>query len=164
MSGSIRPERDWSFLLRDLPMSMGLALLIVSPYFLEKVKGGGFFTFDIFESFLVPHLQAVGVVGLLIHLAILVSRHGGLKSRWLMILIGASLLIFAFRGFVSTAGITPQTLSIQVHGWLSFLGEDRLDPATIKRVGVFVILGLGVMALRWIVRDTTSVFRACSAF
>jgi len=145
-------------------MSMGLALLIVSPYFLEKVSANAYFAFDILESFLIPHMYALGVAALQIYLIILVSRHCGLKSRRLMILISVLLLIFIFRGFFSAAGIAFQNIASKLQEWMPSLGQDWLDSVTFRRVGIFALFGLGLVVLPRVVRDTAPLFRACAAF
>lgn len=153
-----------SFLLHDFPMSMGLSLLVISPYFMENVGTNPYFVFDILEAILIPHIQAVGVFGLLIYSAILISRYCGITSRWLIILISALFLLFVFRGFLSMAGTSPQSMAYNLQVWLSFLGLDWLNYVTIKRVGVFVLFGFGLVILPRIVRDHAPLFRACAAF
>jgi len=154
----------WQVLLRDVVTSCGLSLLIVSPYFLEKVINGGYFAFNIFDYFLIPHLESVIALGLLLYCAIRIGRHFALTSRWILIPIATLLIVFTFRGFFSAAGIPPQVVASTLQGWLSLISPSWLNAVTFRRIGVLALFVVGLIFLIKFVRDTRPLFRACIAF
>lgn len=165
MSATHGQPRHVGFLLRDLPWSIGLALLIVSPPFLERVYGSrAYYSFDILRSFLIPHLEGLAVLWLLLHVLFVIFRHWNLVSKSVTVPVAALLLLFVFRGVFTTAGISPFQLSHTVHDLLALIGFERFDPTLIKNVGAFILFVACFWVLSRNVDGTSPIFRACAAF
>lgn len=147
-------------------MSMGLANLVVSSPLLNSVlvPDRGYFTFNVLESLLIPHLQGLGILWVLIHSVIFIIRYYKIQSKWWNIGLCAVLLLFVFRGFLSAAGIAPLAVAAWLYGWLVYSGLDWLDSTALKRVGSFAFVGLVVLVLFRKERSFAPLFRACAAF
>jgi hypothetical protein len=154
------------FLVSDFLMIMGLANLVLSSPLLNSilVPDRGYSTFNVLDSFLIPHLQGLAVIGALFYSAISISRYCKFQSRWLSTFVIALFLLFALRGFLAAAGIAPSQLAMKLHEWLTFIAPSWLDPVDFKRIGSAVFIGLVMLALFRVTRFLAPLFRACSAF
>jgi len=161
---STKTSKVWHVYLVDIAVSFGLSLLIVSPYFLEKVVSDGYYAFNILDYFLIPHLESVAVLSLLIFGIIRTGRFFKIFSRWILIPVATIFLIFIFRGFFSAAGITPQAVAEKVQGWFSLIAPNWLDAVTFRRTGVLALFVICLAFLIKYIRDIKPLFRACATF
>jgi len=151
-------------LFLDILISVGLSLLITSPYFLETVSSNAYFAFDIVEAFLMPQTKSVGVLALLIYLMTMVGRKYPICPRWFVLILLALVFLFAFRGFLTTAGINPQAMTDIVLKRLLFFNQNWLDPITFKRVVVGIAFGFLLIFLPRYIYNTEKLFKAFAAF
>lgn len=150
-------------LSRDFATCFGLSLLIVSPYFLEKVPYNSYFSFDIYDYFLIPHIQSILVLAGLIYAVNCLRLNYFFKPRWFLILISSLLLILFLRGLLSLLGFTPQSIAVKIEGLLLF-SPGWVDHATIKRLTLLFSLALCLPIISLVNKDFSSLIRAYSAF
>jgi hypothetical protein len=146
----------------DFFLSLSLSLLLVSPYFLERVKENSYYAFNIWQDFLIPHLLSVTVLALFLFVCICITRLFDLTSRFLMLIISGLLLIFMIRGLLAVSGVSPQIVISNLQTWLFYLGLNWFDNVTLRRVGVIFLFGLGCVLMRSST-NTEQLFRSAYA-
>ncbi|MEX2281182.1 MAG: sulfatase-like hydrolase/transferase [Gemmatimonadota bacterium] len=149
--------------LENIGLSLGLALLVVSPPLLQIVTGG-YFVFDAMNAFVLPHVKGFIVVFLAIHGVTLICRKATANSKILVILLGAVMLVFLCRGFLATAALSPHDLSQKLQDLLAFLGMQSIDLTTLRRLTVIGLFGLFLLLSPILLRSSSRVLRACAAF
>ncbi len=95
---------------------------------------------------------------------LVVFRRWNLASKFMTVPAAALLLLFAFRGVFTTAGISPFQLSHIVHDYLALTGFERLAPTLLKNVGVAILFLLCFWVLSRNANATATIFRACAVF
>lgn len=148
----------------DFTLSLGLASLVITPYFLEKVGERSYFAFDIADSFLLPHLKSLGVFFALLFALVRHLRHVQIRIFSVKAVCVALVVVFMARGMLSVVGFPPQRLIQEVTGLLSQLLPLDLDPVTVRRAAAFVLFGIGLFAAMRLGRRPAGFFRASSAF
>ncbi len=148
-------------LLGNLTRCLGISLLIISPYFLEKVSSNSYFSFEIYRDFLIPQIQSALGLTALIYIINNISINYRFKPNWFLIFIDSLFLILILRGLLSLLGFTPQSLAEIIE----VFSPNWVDHATIKRLGLALLLIFALFTIRLIGKcNKASILRFCSAF
>lgn len=142
--------------------SVSFSIIITSPSYLDHVKSGGYYTFDIFRSFFIPHILSVVGLACIIYFAnILLAK--ALANQFIKNILLSLLIIFIARLLISITGVKPTIISGALAQLFSeYLGLSTV-PTNIRRAFVILVFIASLFLIRSFKPDFTAINRSAVA-